>query len=257
MAMTRLIIALCLSMSASAFKIYDAEDFEDKKIEKNCAKALTANIDCNNYIRDFKEPAYQGWIGDVKLADSVCTETCSESLRSWYDTATKECGEKASGRDSPARYGGYIWQGWNETCVKDTKTDQYCQEIIDGFSELEDDDEMPLEELCHPCYDYWKDQFELIRKKCDNSGATNDATSLDEEEEEATEKETASDAPHTTSSAQESDASTALPQRTSSTETALSESTSPESSAAETLVSKHIFKHWYAMSVLGMVVFIL
>ena len=136
---------------------------------------------------------------------------------------------------------------------------------------------MPLEELCHPCYgkaltvmssspvysplyaldrDYWKDQFELIRKKCDNSGATNDATSLDEEEEESTEKETASDAPHTTSSAQESGASTVLPQRTSSTEAALSEITSPESSAAETLVSKHIFRHWYAMSVLGMVVFI-
>ncbi|KAF4968538.1 hypothetical protein FSARC_4105 [Fusarium sarcochroum] len=249
MVMTRLIIALGLSMSASAFTIYDAEQFQDGNVGKTCAKALTANIDCNNYVQKFMLPGFKGWIEDDKLVDSVCTETCHDSIRSWFNIVTKECDEKAFEPDDPdrwSRYGGLVWQGWNETCVLDAKTGRFCQEIVNGFSEVEGREEMPREEL--------------VDKKCSKSGATKNTPSL--EEEESTEEETVSSASHKTSSAQESDASTVSSESTTSKEagpleTALSESASPEINAAETLVSRHILGYWYAMSVLVMSVFIL
>ncbi|KAM6506289.1 hypothetical protein FSOLCH5_014476 [Fusarium solani] len=45
-----------------------------------------------------------------------------------------------------------MWAGVNETCVKDSKTGEYCNDIIDKFTEVDRIDEMPRSEVCSECY---------------------------------------------------------------------------------------------------------
>ncbi|ENH68897.1 hypothetical protein FOC1_g10000294 [Fusarium oxysporum f. sp. cubense race 1] len=162
---------------------------------------------------------YQKWVGDVELADKICTDTCSDSFRIWNDTVTKDCAEDMNGSDSNPRYTTHslintisqMWQGFNETCVKDTESGRYCQEIFDGFSDIPKHQERPFKELCHPCYGkvltvmsksflwskadfiprptgdgYWHNQLDLVRKKCDGSNST--ATASDSPTETATQE---------------------------------------------------------------------
>jgi hypothetical protein len=63
---------------------------------------------------------------------------------------------------------------------------------MNNFSVVADDEERPLEELCHPCYvkmitmrstslawpsletpagDWWQKELKLVQKKCSGSGA--------------------------------------------------------------------------------------
>ncbi|KAG9698201.1 hypothetical protein KCU95_g2830, partial [Aureobasidium melanogenum] len=48
-------------------------------------------------------------------------------------------------------YGGYMWEAWNETCYIEPQSGRYCNEIIDGFTEVEDIYHMPHNELCSYC----------------------------------------------------------------------------------------------------------
>ncbi|KAJ4137156.1 hypothetical protein NW768_002737 [Fusarium equiseti] len=131
------------------------------RVSKACGKALRTEIECHTYIPHMNSNHYQKWVGDVELANRICTDTCSDSLRSWNDTVTKDCAEDMNSSDSDARLAPILalltinhkWQGFNETCVKDDESGRYCQEILDTFSEINYyHHDRPLEELCHPCY---------------------------------------------------------------------------------------------------------
>ncbi|RSL82095.1 hypothetical protein CDV31_016965 [Fusarium ambrosium] len=201
MAILKHLFAFGLFVEASAFRIYEAEDLVDMyDVGEACVSALSADITCNPYIRDFMQLSYRGSLENVTLTDEICTGTCSASLRKWFDTVSKDCtDETAKSSDFiPTRYGGNIWAGWNETCVKDPKTKKYCNDIIDVFSEVDDGEEMPREELCHLCYrrrlammqssqysiydEYYKHQLELVYKTCGGSGPTDIPPLLKEEE---------------------------------------------------------------------------
>ncbi|KAG9612301.1 hypothetical protein KCU77_g1765, partial [Aureobasidium melanogenum] len=53
--------------------------------------------------------------------------------------------------------GGYMWEAWNETCYIEPQSGRYCNEIIDGFTEVEDIYHMPQDELCSYCYTkFWQ-----------------------------------------------------------------------------------------------------
>ncbi|EGU73091.1 hypothetical protein FOPG_14764 [Fusarium oxysporum f. sp. conglutinans race 2 54008] len=181
------LLSLCLGTSA-AFKIYRTEDLESYNVEDACVKALSADIACHEYIHSFMQPRYRGSLENVTLTDQICTGTCSASLRSWFNTVVVACADEDFGGGVPQRYGGYIWNGWNETCVKDPKTKKYCNDIIDEFTELKDGEEMPLDELCHICYrrrlaimqsssysiydHFYQSQLEKVYKTCGGSGPT-------------------------------------------------------------------------------------
>ncbi|KAF4466832.1 hypothetical protein FALBO_6306 [Fusarium albosuccineum] len=107
------LLGLCLSASAN-FNIYNATTLEDVNVGDACVKAMAADIACPAYIRSFMQPRYHGSLNNVALTDEICTGTCSASLKRWFNTV---------------RYGGYIWAGWNETCIKDPKTKKYCNEL--------------------------------------------------------------------------------------------------------------------------------
>lgn len=145
-------------------------------------------------------------------------------------------------------------------------------EIINEFSKVEDDEKMPLEELCHPCYvkminmrstsfawpsledpggEWWPKQLKLVKEKCSGTESKKDASYLDEKE--SAEEETTSVTPHKTASADDSGVGPMPTASTSSTDTPVSGSAAPESNTAETMESKYILCDWYAVLILGMV----
>jgi hypothetical protein len=119
------LLSLCLGASAS-FNIYNATQLEDKDVGAACIKALAADIACPTYIRSFVAPSVHGSLQNATLTNEICTGTCSASLRSWFNTVVGACANDDFGDGVPQRLGGYIWAGWNETCIKDPKTKKYC-----------------------------------------------------------------------------------------------------------------------------------
>ncbi|KAF5692427.1 hypothetical protein FDENT_2949 [Fusarium denticulatum] len=184
-----LVSMLSLSFSVSAaFRIYNATDLESKSVGDACVKALSADIACPTYIRNFMAPRVHGSLGNLTLTNEICTGTCSASLRSWFNTVVSACADEDYGDGVPQRYGGYIWAGWNETCIKDPKTKKYCGDVIAGFTEVKEGEEMPRDELCSVCYQrrlammqsssysvynhYYQSQLEKVYKTCGGSGPT-------------------------------------------------------------------------------------
>ncbi|KAI1016461.1 hypothetical protein LB503_010217 [Fusarium chuoi] len=149
---SKLFITLGVSLSVNAFSLY--ESGTDKNVTKACDKAMSADIDCDR----------EDWIADV-------SEDCEDQDK--------------------ARGGLRIWTGWNATCLKDTKTGRYCNDIIADFTDVGEGEELPHDELCHPCYvqrlemykpspyalniKWHEEQLELVHKKCDSSTSTDTA----------------------------------------------------------------------------------
>lgn len=69
---------------------------------------------------------YHGSLENITLTDEICVESCSASLRSWFNTVAEKCNGDDSETDGvPMQLGGNIWAGWNETCISplgDAKT---------------------------------------------------------------------------------------------------------------------------------------
>ncbi|KAF5254991.1 hypothetical protein FOXYS1_14316 [Fusarium oxysporum] len=251
MAMSRFVVTLGLCVSASAIKLFEPGDFnpEDVWVGSACEKVLRTEIDCDKYIFEFTVPEFRGQSSkDLEMADTICSNRCSDSLRNWYPKLVKECAEEDFMSDTyPTNYWLYIGNsmssGWNQTCAKDPKTGRYCGEIINEFSKVEDDEEMSLEELCHPCDvkminmrstsfawpsledpggKWWPKQLELVKEKCSGTESKKDASYLDEKE--SAEEETTSVTPHKTASADGSGVGPMPTASTSSTEAAVPES---------------------------------
>lgn len=91
-----------------------------------CVKAITAKIDCDTFILQFRVPGYHGSL-EKGVTDSICTSNCAASLKSWFDSVSVQCEADALNDGSlPVLYGGYIWSAYNETCIRDPKTKRYC-----------------------------------------------------------------------------------------------------------------------------------
>lgn len=118
-------IGLSTTSGARGFSLYQANSL-DVTLGPSCINALAANIDCIDYTRQFMQLRYRTSLENITLTDQVCTGNCGSSLKSWFDTVTTQCAGKSLRDTIPTKFGGYIYAGWNETCVKDPKTKQYC-----------------------------------------------------------------------------------------------------------------------------------
>ncbi|ETS75311.1 hypothetical protein PFICI_12255 [Pestalotiopsis fici W106-1] len=184
--------ALLLGVQAvfaqESFILYNATKL-DITLGTECVDALSAAISCNSYVRTFLQLGWRGSLGDVAFTDSVCSGACSASLKGWFGDVTNRCQGKQLDKSAPNRLGGYLWAGFNETCVKDPRTKQYCNDIIANFSTVPDYKHMPRTELCHTCHirrlalmqssqysiynDYYKEVLQYVYATCGGSGPTN------------------------------------------------------------------------------------
>jgi hypothetical protein len=114
------------------------------------------------------------------------------------------------------------------------------QDIIQDFTDVGDDGELPHDELCHPCYvkrlemykpspyalntKWHEEQLELVHKKCSGSTPTETATFVSEKSELSETATTAevSKASQKANSEEESVLSTGTPEQTTSSEPTVS-----------------------------------
>ncbi|KAH6964590.1 hypothetical protein DER45DRAFT_642022 [Fusarium avenaceum] len=228
MSASKLYIFLCLFLSASAFNL-EAGTHED--VTKACGVAISTEIDCHREAIGFLNGGWHGSLENDTLTDAVCTETCSQSLRNWVSTVSEDCED-----EDKAGAGLRIWAGWNATCLKDTKTGRYCNDIILDFTRV-GDEELPLNELCHPCYvkrlemykptpyalniKWHEEQLELVHKKCGGSAPTETSTFVSEETAPVTTAEVSKASPEANSE-EESGLLTESPEQTASSEPTVS-----------------------------------
>lgn len=192
----------------SGFTIYDPQTL-NSSLGAECINALTAKFDCVPFVRKFMQLGYRKSLGDKSLTDSVCTSACATSLKSWFDGVSQKCLGMLLNPDGSdlTKFGGYMWAGFNETCVKDPRSKQYCNgtnsiqkpsftghfltfptDLMLNFTVVDTIAKMPRDELCHIChirrlammqssrysiYDaIYKEQLEYVYAQCGKSGPT-------------------------------------------------------------------------------------
>ncbi|KAH5372380.1 hypothetical protein HBI49_061230 [Parastagonospora nodorum] len=179
------------------FSVYNSSSL-DNSLGDGCIQALSATIDCSPFVQTFQQLSYRTDL-DVELTDSICTADCLGSLKSWFDTVGVQCSGKTVSGGRPTRFGGYMWAGYNETCVRSPRPPRaYCNNIIANFTIVSSIQEMPQSELCHTCHvrrlalmqasqysvydENYKEQLEYIYTQCGLKGPTDIPPPLDEEE---------------------------------------------------------------------------
>ena len=99
------------------------------ELGESCKEALLQLIECDPYVSRLGEPVYHGAIEDTELAEAVCTETCSNSLKMGISSVNLACGDE----EAPQLDSSYVMslanstlQGWLETCLRDEATGELC-----------------------------------------------------------------------------------------------------------------------------------
>ncbi|KFZ20565.1 hypothetical protein V502_03132 [Pseudogymnoascus sp. VKM F-4520 (FW-2644)] len=135
------------------FQVYDFDDWLlSLKLPAKCNIALTQVINCQDTLQTWTEPSWRGNLENTTLMDLVCDSGCGASLKSYFNTVETSCaGYNISGYPTTIP-GGYIWEGYNQTCLKDTSTDRYCSDVTGTFSTVRTVQDMPKAELCNPCF---------------------------------------------------------------------------------------------------------
>ncbi|KAL2759071.1 glycoside hydrolase family 55 protein [Sodiomyces alcalophilus JCM 7366] len=170
------------------FQVYTLHGLRNQNIPDTCKTALSAKILCDFWVSMFDEPAYRGTLYNKTLTDSVCDPGCGESLQSWFDNVDEACHGYSISADVPTLHGGRMWAGYNETCLKDPNSGEYCNDLIAEFTTISSIQEMPRSEMCSECYinrlammqsspysiydDYYKSDLEFVYDTCGESGPT-------------------------------------------------------------------------------------
>ncbi|KAI8648485.1 Carbohydrate-binding module family 50 protein [Fusarium sp. Ph1] len=120
--------------------------------------ATLAKDNINGYLSSIlawlegAKPSYRGSPDNEALTESICGKSCGKYLVDWFNGVEAWCYGYNISRQLPTARGGRMWAGVNEICVKDNKTGEYCNDIIDKFTEVDRIDEMPCSEVCSECY---------------------------------------------------------------------------------------------------------
>ncbi|KAK1767906.1 pectate lyase superfamily protein-domain-containing protein [Phialemonium atrogriseum] len=137
----------------TGYTLYTRDDLASYGFSEQCKTALTATLACVDQTMQWTSPAYRGSLGNATLQDEVCDVGCRSSLASWYQGVSTSCADYTWNSGAPLEMaGGYVWYGYNESCLTDTSTGRYCNDVIDEFSETETLDGMPNSELCSGCF---------------------------------------------------------------------------------------------------------
>jgi hypothetical protein len=112
------------------FCIYLPGNSKIKGLTKTCQTALTQTIKYHSKLQGWQQPEMRTSLESKELTDDVCDAGCGCSLQSYYNSVIAACqGQNftiAAGTTFPERAGGTIWTGYNETCLQDPSTGEYC-----------------------------------------------------------------------------------------------------------------------------------
>ncbi|KAE8550127.1 hypothetical protein TMatcc_001204 [Talaromyces marneffei ATCC 18224] len=133
------------------FQIYGADDL-DGLVTTTCQTALARTIRCPTYLTMYMSPRVGQSTGNSTFTDLMCSSTCDSSLQSWYDDVSSSCANQTLDYADPTLLGGYTWQGYNETCLKDPSSGEYCTDVVVSFSDADTMESMPTDELYSWCW---------------------------------------------------------------------------------------------------------
>ncbi|KAH7124727.1 pectate lyase superfamily protein-domain-containing protein [Dactylonectria macrodidyma] len=150
------------------YQVWTDEELDelDLDLPDSCVSALTERIKCDKLTMDFMTAGMRGSLGEKNITDSVCDKGCGESLKTYFDVVSVACDGYRVEDAIPTLAGGSIWAGYNETCLKDTKSGKYCHEIIDAFTDVASIEKMPKAELCSSC---WVEHFAIMQRSAYSS----------------------------------------------------------------------------------------
>lgn len=110
----------------NGFQLYTPANLRNQFLSEPCRAALTASIICEDHAEMLTDPSYHGSLESRNLTDAVCDAGCGESIKTYYNAVESNCQRFNVSNQVPTLLGGRLWAGFNETCVKDVKSDQYC-----------------------------------------------------------------------------------------------------------------------------------
>jgi hypothetical protein len=134
------------------FLLHYPEELANLDLTPTCKTALSQRILCTNDLIEFQTPMVGKKYDVVTLYELACDEECGESLRRWYEDVSANCGDQRIGRAVPTLWGGYIWAGYNLTCLIDPETEAHCPSLMATFETVPNAQSMPTEELCSYCF---------------------------------------------------------------------------------------------------------
>lgn len=109
------------------FQLYTSDFISSLKLPKTCQTALTSTIYCNDMISSWTRPEYRGSLNNLTLTKSVCDPSCGASLATYFNTVSSTCAGYNITGAPPTMLGGYVWEGYNETCLRDNDlTKDFC-----------------------------------------------------------------------------------------------------------------------------------
>ncbi|KAF4153480.1 hypothetical protein CNMCM6069_000690 [Aspergillus lentulus] len=172
------------------FQLYEPEWLVGLNLTETCKTALTQKIICHSYLEKFRSPVVGQYIENSTLANEVCDKGCGQSLKSWFDNVSTTCASQYINKAVATELGGYMYAGYNLTCLKDPATGRYCPDIISHFTVVNNVASMTLFEMCSFCFTTMlqmrqasayspyseKDRFDLeqwVKPTCGLKGSTN------------------------------------------------------------------------------------
>ncbi|KAK4238207.1 pectate lyase superfamily protein-domain-containing protein [Achaetomium macrosporum] len=137
----------------TGYTLYTRDSLAVYDFSEQCKTALTGTLACAVETSQWTSAAYRGSLGNATLQDEVCDVGCRTSLASWYQHVSASCADYRWPSGAPLQMmGGYIWYGYNESCLTDSTTGRYCNDVINEFSVSETLGGMPDSELCSDCF---------------------------------------------------------------------------------------------------------
>ncbi|KAL2211281.1 LysM domain protein [Sarocladium strictum] len=143
-----------LSSRDVGFQLMPQAALDSTELSDTCKSVVGQTIQCEDYVGTLGRPEYHGSLEDEDLTDAVCVASCRTALTNAQRRIAGAC--TATPELSP----GYpvsaliesVLNGWNETCLQNEDTDDYCNDIIDSWDEYEEMEDMPEDELCSYCF---------------------------------------------------------------------------------------------------------
>lgn len=115
----------------TGFALFEQDSLSENGLSSSCEAAMYQKINCDDIVHTFGYKSYYGTVGNKSTVDSVCADSCMADLLNFRQSINVACSSTpdfAPGIPLVA-FIDSIWSGWNETCLLDTATREYCNGI--------------------------------------------------------------------------------------------------------------------------------
>ena len=120
-----------LQTRALGFQAIPQQLLDMSELDATCLQVRQQKINCEGVVADLGVREYHGSLGDAALTDAVCAASCKTALT----TARRRMGGACS--KTPEVLPGMtvlsfidsIITGWDETCLKDEESGEYCNGV--------------------------------------------------------------------------------------------------------------------------------